>query len=447
MRLLTFSAVRSALIATGMFGLGMLGFVAQASSDLELSAGPMYEAWSKEDSVLACCLKVQAPADAATRRRPIQVVLALDVSRQTAGTPLKAIKEAAMLVANGLHDGDRLAVVAFSDFGRTVFSMQQLNASSRKVAAKAITTLREEAGRNVGAGLDKAQAELMRHKNTNLAGRYLLLLTIGDATKGSQSPHKLLSRASTLHDKHDIAISTLGFSTYDVLGTKVNLNEDLLRDMALNHDGRYYFVEELENASSFMGLELELISEASARQVRIEINTQSDATITNVAGARQSGKVLLVGDMRPGQCRRVVFDLANRPERERDVILNAVYIEPGGFTERRLRSYVRIPLTSGSRRLDREFGPFLAVFDLQEDLAHTAEHIKDNRREYLTMYRSRVTRLEQENNNLGSAYIADQLKYYQTFERRLDDTAVWAEILIMHTKFRLLRLLYGIEKL
>jgi hypothetical protein len=180
--------------------------------------------------------------------------------------------------------------------------------------------------------------------------------------------------------------------------------------------------------------------------VAVEVDTRSSAAVSNVAGAIQENGRLVVGDMRPGQRRLVVFDLVNRPERERDIVLTATYIEPGGFSERRFRSYMRIPLTSGSRRLDNKLGPYLAVFDLQEDLARTADRMKENRRDYLTMYRSRLTELEQENTNLGSDYVAEQLEYYRDFERDLDDTAIEAERLIKHTKFRLLKILYGLEK-
>jgi hypothetical protein len=355
------------------------------------------------------------------------------------------MKDAAKVVVNALANGDQLAIVTFSDYSRCVFSMQQLNAGSRKTATAAIDALREETGRSIAAGLEKARTELTRLKSSTVAGRYLFLLTIGDATKGTRGPEELLAEAAALHDNQGIAVSTFGLSTFGTFGAKVDFNEDLLQEMALANGGRYYFVEEPEQTSAMVGRETERIAEASAREVTITLDTQSDAVVTNVAGARHEENRLVLGDMRPGQRQMVVFDLVNRPRRERDIILTTTYIEPGGSTQRRDRSYMRIPLTSGSPRLHNVFGPYLAVYDLQEDLALAADRIEENRRDYLTMYRTRLTRLEQENATMRSDHVTEQLEYFREFERDLDDTAIEAERLIKHTKFRLQQLLYGLE--
>ncbi|MBD3393925.1 MAG: VWA domain-containing protein [Chitinivibrionales bacterium] len=411
-------------------------------SDLRIAGGPVYMAWPEADSFMNCGLALVAPSQRQQRRKPLQLVVLIDVSRPMQGEPLKYAKKAIKACVEILKDGDVFGLVAFSTYARVAFPMQPLNAGIRPSARAAIDGLGDEDRRSPVAGIRKAAEQFERFKGQETIGRHLFLFTNGNANHTVTGPDKILKEIAEFSRRFDVRVSTFGFTYFERTGEP--LNEDLLYAIAETTRGRYYFIDDHQDITARMTTEAVRVSDATARSVTVRIVPPGRGSrITNVDGALVDGDRILIGDMAPSETRIVVFDIEGRPTRQRDCEVVATYAEADRVGERETRIYLDIPLTGGSTRLNPSFGPRLIVYDLQMSLVETAGRIKENRHEYTQVFRDKIKDLEQENVILDSDYIRDALAYYEKFERVLANTTIEASMVVKHIKYRVQELLRG----
>jgi Mg-chelatase subunit ChlD len=411
-------------------------------NDLAMNGGPVTIAWPESDTFVTCAVTIVAPLEKIDRRKPVLLVLAIDVSRPMQGEVLKYVKKAARGVVEMLNDGDVLGVVAFSTYARVAFPMQPLTAGVRTNAHNAINGLGDEDKRNSVEGMQRAAEQFERFKGQDAIGRHIFLITNGDANQGTTDNKAVEKKMIKLVQPYDACISTFGFKYFDRTGE--DFNEELLENIARRTRGRYYFIDDVQDMASRLSEEANRICNATARKVKLRISTPGRASrITNVEGGYTEKGVIVVGDMAPGAMRMVLFDIEGRPSRQRDCEVVATYLEGDRLGEREERIYLDIPLTGGSTRLNPNTAPRIIVYDLQASLAETSEEILKNRKEYTLVFRDKIVELEQENVILDSDYVRDALKYYKQFDRVLDNSSVEHSVVIKHIKYRQQRLLLG----
>jgi hypothetical protein len=359
------------------------------------------------------------------------------------GEPLKYAKKAAIAAVEQLADGDLLTIAAFSTYGRVVFPMQPLNASTRSNAHSAISGLGDEERRNTMEGFKKTFEQFERFKSREDVGRHIIIITNGDPNQGTTGGEAVEEEIIEKARDRNISVSTFGFRYFDRSGE--DFNEDVLYTLAEKTGGRYHYIWDVEKMVLMVQREASRIANATARDVRVEIIAPGRSSeIGGVEGARvQDDGKLFVGDMAPGAFRLIIFEIQGRPKRQRDCEVIVTYIEPDRMSEREIRSYLEIPLTSGSTRLNPDFAPRIIVFDLQASLAETTPNLKKNRREYTVVYRDKIKELEQENVLLDSDYISEALDYYESFERDLMNSTVENSVVIKLIKYRARQILYG----
>jgi hypothetical protein len=419
------------------------GGIAEAHpSDLVIDGGPMYMAWPATDSVMTCGLTILSPGEKVERRKPVMVIVVIDVSRSMQGEPLGSAKKAAKVVVEALGDDDVFGLVAFSSYARVAFPMQPLNSGVRPGAHAAINALGDEDRRNTLVGMTKALEQFERLKGRDVVGRHAFLVTNGDANHGVTDPEKILADVVSLAERSDVCVSTFGFKYFD--RTSDDFDEDLLWSIAERTRGRYYFIDETGDMAPRFGEEANRVCNANARSIRVSIVAPGRSSrITNVEGGIVENDGIFVGDMAPGAMRIVVFDIEGRPKRQRDCEVIATYLESDRQGQREVRTYLDIPLTGGSTRLSPKAAPRLVVYDLQASLVETVDELVANRKEYTLVFRDKVRGLEQENVILDSDYVRDMLRYYEGFERILDNSTIEAPVVIKHIKYRAQQILLG----
>ncbi len=413
------------------------------ATDLVIGGGPIFMAWPPTDSFMTCGLTVLAPTQKSERRKPVLLMLVIDISRTMQGEPLKYVKQAALGALEMLSDGDILGVVAFSTYARVAYPMQPLSAGVRPSARNAVSGLGDEDRRNTLEGLVKAAEQFERFGGQDAVGRHLFLITNGDANEGKTGSGIVREKTLALAQKYGFAVSTFGFKYFDRTGD--DFDEDLLYDLAEKTRGRYFYVDDPRDMPARVAEEADRVLNATARKVRIEISPPGHSSqITNVDGGivEDDGRIL-VGDMGAGDTCIVTFDIEGRPTRQRDCEVRATYMETDRLSEREVRVYLDIPFTGGSTRLNPKVAPRLIVYDLQASLAETSQELIKNRKAYTMVFRDKVKDLEQENVILASDYVREALKYFEKLEWILDNSSIENTVVIKVLKYRAQQLLLG----
>jgi hypothetical protein len=417
--------------------------VEPSATELVIAGGSVFMAWPETDSFMTCGLTILSPRNRAPRRKPVHLVVLIDISRQMQGEPLGAVKQAIQAAIEKLNDGDMFGLVSFSTYIRDVFPMQVINPGVRASAQAAVAGLGDEDRRNTLDGIRRAMELFDRFKGQDATGRYLFLITNGNPDNGTTDGRKVLDETVRLAADAGVSISTFGFRYFDRGGE--NFDEDVLLAMADRTGGRYHFIDDPENIGMKIMQEADLACNATARKITIRITPPGKVSfVSNVAGGIVAGDgTISVGDMAPAGMRMVVFDIEGRPKRQNDCEVTAKYLEADGLTEREMRTYINIALASGAPRLNPAVAPRVIAFDLQASLAETAEQLAVNRSEYTMVFKDKIKDLEQENVILDSDYIRQVLSYYERFERILTNSSVENTVVQKTIKYRALQMLSG----
>lgn len=179
----------------------------------------------------------------------IDIMIAMDVSGSMMATDFLPNRlEAAKDVAKEFIDGrsqDRIGFVVFEGEAYTACPATR-NYSYLKTSIDQIVSGRIEPGTAIGTGLGTAVARL---RSDSLKSKVIILLTDGESNKGEISP---MAAAELAKNKritvYTIGVGKEGFASMPVntpfgqivQNTQVNIDEDLLEEMAELTGGKYF---------------------------------------------------------------------------------------------------------------------------------------------------------------------------------------------------------------
>lgn len=355
------------------------------------------------------------------------------------GAVLKNAKLSAQSVLASLQDNDMFGLVTFSTHVRVAFPLQRLNSGTKRAASGAIQRLGSENDRDIEQGLRGGAKQFGRFSGSQTAGRYLFLLTSGMPNKGMTGTEELLELALSLAVKFGYSMSTFAYDKY--------FDEEFMIACARATNGRACFVQEedVNRLPSCLDTEARRVSQATLREAVINIELPGGSNLANVAGGIPEGNASIkVGDIGPGDSLMVVFDLKGRPARRTDFMVNLEYTEPAGLSVRKERTYLNIPLASGTGiTYDEQYGPALIEFGIQSQLAASVEQILSDRIRYADSFKEQVEDTERENVELGSEYLSDAVARFKQMEHQIRNKAIEDELLAKRIKYREFQLLYG----
>jgi Mg-chelatase subunit ChlD len=411
----------------------------QDSREVTVSAAPIYRGWSDQDSSITCGLTIQAPSVTSQRRKQVQLILAIDVSHTMQGEPLQNAKKAAQAVVDALSEGDLFGLITYSTYGRVVCPLQPLTKVNRRSVQTAIDCLGDEKDRNLLEALTKADAEFARFKGQDVLGRYVFVLTNGNPDKGVTDTAEILSGARSLAQRQGVGISTFGYKqdAYD-------FNEDLLMDLAFQNNGRAYFIEEHGDMIKPFMAETQRVCQAAVRRLEIEILPPDNAKVEYVEGAVFANNRLIIGEMAAASTRLVIFDLAGRPAKQKDCVINVYNLDADEYSIHKRRNYLDIPLTTGISQFNPAIAPQILVYELQAFMAGSQKELIANRQDFYTVFRSHLLELERYNGQLNSDYIRQADERFKTFgETVLANAALQDALVIKRIKYDAAKMLYG----
>ncbi|HXU30044.1 MAG TPA: von Willebrand factor type A domain-containing protein, partial [Thermoanaerobaculia bacterium] len=198
----------------------------------------------------------------AAHRKPSVLTFVVDVSgSMDEENRLGLVKRALGLLLNELKEDDRVGLVVYGSEARTILEPT----TNRQAIRDAIDRLKAESSTNAEAGLTLAYDVARRAYRPDSNNR-LILCSDGVANVGNTGPKSILKRIGT-ETRHGIELSTVGFG----MG---NYNDVLMEQLADKGDGRYAYVDTIEEAQRIFveGLAGTLQTIAKDAKVQVEFD-------------------------------------------------------------------------------------------------------------------------------------------------------------------------------
>jgi len=211
----------------------------------------------------------------AYHRLPLNLVLVVDHSGSMASDGrLEKVKVGLHTLVDNLEPEDRLSIISFDDTVTTEASFT--TELDRTALHAAVNRLQPRGGTNIYAGLEAGFNVLGEYPKSEKQNR-IVFLSDGLATVGNTSRPAIMEMARTWITK-GIGLTTIGVGNdFDV---------DLMRGLAENGAGNYYFLEDGTAASEVFTEELDFFMSPLAMDIKIDAIAGSGWTFEEVVGSR-----------------------------------------------------------------------------------------------------------------------------------------------------------------
>lgn len=237
-------------------------------------------------------------------RMPVNVAFVLDRSGSMAGEDkLSLAIEAVERSLSLLGDDDRFSLVAFDTHVQVITRSTSATPTARRRAIGALREMQPGSSTDLCAGWMTGCDELAGHLEHGTISR-ALLLTDGQANHGETNRVTLANHAAELHRR---GITTSAF------GVGADFDERLLRDLATEGGGNFYFIQRAAQIpdliASELGEALEVVMPRAELTVSIPHGGEMEV-MHRFRSRRANGRTVLVvelGDLVSGQMLDVVF--------------------------------------------------------------------------------------------------------------------------------------------
>jgi Ca-activated chloride channel family protein len=208
-------------------------------------------------------LTVDAPeAPARTDRLPINVALVLDRSGSMGGErKLILARQAVEAALNMLSAEDRFTLVVYDDVVDVLSAGTLATPDAKRRALELLADIGPRGSTDLCSGWMRGCEAVARYLETETVGR-ALLLTDGLANVGVQDHDTLVRHATELRER-GIPTSTMGVGD--------DFDERLLRDIAHEGGGNFYFIDSATQIADILTSELGETLETVVRSAAIDI--------------------------------------------------------------------------------------------------------------------------------------------------------------------------------
>lgn len=234
-------------------------------------------------------LAMNTPIDPDTvQKAPLELAVVLDNSGSMEGDKLAYAKLGAQQLVDGLAAGDVLTVIKFSDAAQTIFGPAPV--ADKQAIKELIGAIVTEGGTNLHGGLDAGFAALESATPDETHLRRVIFLTDGQPTAGVTDPALIRAMARN-HEKEHLGLTTIGLG--------LDADHALLRTLAEEAGGNYYFVAEPSAVTEVFRDELKFFTaplayDVSLRYDRVDGFGQGPVYGTSLWSATTTGGELTI---------------------------------------------------------------------------------------------------------------------------------------------------------
>jgi Ca-activated chloride channel family protein len=271
----------------------------------------------------------------ARNRKPAVLTFVVDVSgSMDQENRLGLVKESLGLLLDELRPTDKVGLVVYGDHARLLLEPT----SDKGAVRRAIAELRPEGSTNAAAGLALGYDVASRHFREGSLNR-ILLCSDGVANVGLTGADSILARIGQ-EARRGIELTTLGFG----MG---NFNDVLMEQLANKGDGRYAYVDEIEEAERVLVEELTGTLQTIAKDAKAQVEFNPDVVARyrllgyenrDIADERFRDDSVDAGEIGSGHTVTALYEIKLRPDahpRAELATLRLRYLDPdnGKVTE------------------------------------------------------------------------------------------------------------------
>lgn len=193
--------------------------------------------------------------------RPINLALVIDKSGSMADLDkISRVKVALLTLVSQLRDTDTLSIVVFDSEAEVLLPSCRL--TNRESIKRLIRQIEPGSSTNIHAGLMLGYKEALANYRKDATNR-VILLTDGIANQGVTNPDQI-SRDSLSFNDRGIDLSTIGVG--------LDLNKDLLRQLAQSGRGLFHFVADDQDIEKVFIKEVQSLVSPVANEPNVEID-------------------------------------------------------------------------------------------------------------------------------------------------------------------------------
>ena len=225
--------------------------------------------------------------------RPLNLSLVIDKSGSMAEVDkISRVKSALLTLVSQLRDTDVLSIVVFDSEAQVLLPAQSL--ADRRTVRQLIQQIAPGGATNIHAGLMLGYREATKNYRKDATNR-VILLTDGIANRGETDPEKIAQDSLRFNDA-GIDLSTIGVG--------LDLNKDLLSQLAKSGRGLFHFVEDAQDIEKIFVKEVQSLVSPVATEPSVEIDYDPDLELVKLYGYEpryhRNGATLKLDNMNQG---------------------------------------------------------------------------------------------------------------------------------------------------
>jgi len=239
--------------------------------------------------------------------RPVNLALVIDKSGSMGDADkISRVKSALLALVSQLRDTDTLSIVVFDTDAQVLLPARCL--TDRGYVRQLIREIAPGGATNIHAGLMLGYREVRENYRKDATNR-VILLTDGIANRGETEPEKIAQDSLRFNDQ-GIDLSTIGVG--------LDLNKDLLRELAKSGRGLFHFVADAEDIEKVFIKEVQSLVSPVAYEPNLDIDYDPALELEQIYGYepqfRKSGVKIKLDNMNQGLTQVVLlrFRLADK---------------------------------------------------------------------------------------------------------------------------------------
>lgn len=191
---------------------------------------------------------------------PVNLSLVIDKSGSMADSDkLVRVKEALLTLVSQLRETDVISIVVFDSEAQVLLPARTLG--DREAVKSLVRQIEPGSSTNLHAGLMLGYQEALKNYRRDATNR-VILLTDGIANQGVTDPEKIAQDSLGFNDR-GIDLSTIGVG--------LDLNKDLLRELAKSGRGLFHFVADAQDINKVFLKEFQSLVSPVASDPNVEI--------------------------------------------------------------------------------------------------------------------------------------------------------------------------------
>lgn len=205
--------------------------------------------------------------------RPLNLALVIDKSgSMAAADKLSRVKAALLTFVSQLRETDVLSIVVFDSNAKVLLPARPLG--DREIVKQIIRELAPGSATNLHGGLMLGYHEALKNYRKDITNR-VILLTDGIANEGETNPAKIAQDSLQFNDA-GIDLSTIGVG--------LDLNKDLLRELAKSGRGLFHFVADSQDIEKVFLDEVQSLVSPVASSPNVDIDYDADLELVQLYG-------------------------------------------------------------------------------------------------------------------------------------------------------------------